>query len=334
MDAEQQVGQVNLDQGLRQPVMPREFALIERFVRHFPERGQGLVLGPGDDCAILRPTPGRELCVTTDEIREGVHFDRRFAPEDVGHKALAVNLSDLAAMGAVPRWFLVALELPRNVQPDLLDRLARGMLPLAREFGCALAGGNLCRGPALALTITALGEVPDGAALRRRGLRPGHVIAVTGTVGFAALGLAALRAGRRDAAARAQLRPTPRIAAGLAARGVASCAIDVSDGLAQDLEHLCEASGCGAELWASRLPARPAVRAQRRWRGLCLSGGEDYELLLGVPPRRWPALRRRVEATGTPLTEIGRALDGSGIRLAEVPGGRTHHLAAPGFEHF
>ncbi|HUB09737.1 MAG TPA: thiamine-phosphate kinase [Myxococcales bacterium] len=314
--------------------MPREFALIDRFTRHFPRRGRGLVLGPGDDCAVLRPSPGHELCATTDAVVEGVHFDRRFTMEDVGHKALAVNLSDLAAMGAVPRWFLVALELRAGVAPSVLDGLARGMAPLARAHGCTLAGGNLSRGRALAVTITALGELPAGTALRRDGLRPGDVLAVTGTLGAAALGRKDLRAGRRTSAARAQLRPTPRLAAGRAARGIASCAIDVSDGLAQDLGHLCDASGCGAELWASCLPAAAGVRRRRDRLRLCLAGGEDYELLLGVSPRRWPQLERRLAAAGTALTEIGRAVAERGLRLAPAPGGTPRPIAARGFDHF
>ncbi|MHB8418460.1 MAG: thiamine-phosphate kinase [Myxococcales bacterium] len=315
----------------------REFTLIERFVRHFPRRGRGLALGPGDDCAILQPSRGMELCVTTDAIVEGVHFDRRFSPEDIGHKALAVNLSDLAAMGAAPRWFLVALELPAGVPTSLLEGLARGMAPLARAHRCTLAGGNLSRARALAATVTALGEVPAGQALRRDGLRGGDVLAITGTLGSAALGRRRLR--RRPLAARsplerAQLRPSPRVDAGLAARGIASCAIDVSDGLAQDLSRLCEASGCGAELWGSRLPARPEVRAERDWRELCLAGGEDYELLLGVRPGRWAALRRRIEASGSRVTEIGRAIGPPGLRLAAEPGGATRRLGGRGFSHF
>jgi thiamine-monophosphate kinase len=315
-----------------------EFALIDRFVRHFPRRGPGLSLGPGDDCALLRPAPGRELCVTTDTVRQGAHFGPRFGAADVGHKALAVNLSDLAAMGARPRWFLAAIELPARVAPTFVDGLGRGMAALARKHQCLLAGGNLCRGPGVAVTITAIGDIPTGRATRRDGLRAGDLLVVTGSLGLAALGLRTLRRSRRDrgvaAAERAQLRPEPRVAAGLAARGLATAGIDISDGLSQDLGHLCAASGCGAEVWAERLPTSSGVAARRDWLTLCLSGGEDYELLLGVAARSWPKLRRRLGRSGTPAVVIGRALARPGLWLADGPGGPVKRLPPRGFNHF
>jgi thiamine-monophosphate kinase len=320
---------------------PAEFALIERFLHHFPRAGPGLFLGPGDDCALLRPAPRHELCVTTDTVREGVHFGPRSTPEDIGHKALAVNLSDLAAMGARPRWFLAAIELPARVAPALVEGMARGMAALAREHRCLLAGGNLCRGRGVAVTVTALGDVPIGGALRRDGLRPGDLLVVTGTLGLAALGLRSLRrarlprlAQRRGEAELAQLRPRPRVAAGLAARGVATAGIDISDGLAQDLGHLCDASRCGAELWSDQLPVGPLVAARRDWLSLCLAGGEDYELLLGVAPERWAKLRRHLERSGAHAFAVGRASARPGLWLARGPGGRAKKLSARGFSHF
>jgi thiamine-monophosphate kinase len=313
-----------------------EFALIERFVRHFPRRGHGLVAGPGDDCALLRPSPRRELCITTDTIREGVHFGPAFTPADIGYKALAVNLSDLAAMGARPRWFFAAVELPARVAPGFVDDLGRGMAALAGEHRCLLAGGNLCRGPGVAVTLTAIGDVPTGGAIRRSGLRPGDLLLVTGSLGLAALGLRMLaRPGhRRVAAARAQLRPRPRVEAGLAARGIATAGIDISDGLSQDLAHLCAASGCGAVLWSESLPVAPSVAAQRDWLTLCLAGGEDYELLLGVGPQELPRLSRRLELLGAPGVVIGRATRRLGLRLASAQGGRETRLTPRGFSHF
>ena len=318
--------------------LPREFTLIDRFVRHFPGRGAGLSVGPGDDCALVRPTPGHELCVTTDTVREGVHFGRHFTPAEVGHKALAVNLSDLAAMGARPRWFLAALELPAHASARLVDGLGRGMAALAREHRCLLAGGNLCRGPGLAVTLTALGELPNGSAIRRHGLRAGDLLIVTGSLGLAALGLSSLRRAGRSrragAAERAQLMPQPRVAAGLAARGIATAGIDLSDGLAADLGHLCRASGCGAEIWSERLPRAAPVAARRDWLSLCLTGGEDYELLLGVAPEDWGRLSGRLQRAGTSGSVIGRASGRRGLWLASGPGGRPKRVWPRGFSHF
>lgn len=304
-----------------------EFAAIDRFVAHFPAGGPGVRIGPGDDAALLTPTRGQLLCATTDALLDGVHFGPRFRPEEIGHKALAVNLSDLAAMGATPRWFLCALGLPAQVSRARLDGIARGMAALAQRVGCGLVGGNLTRASRLSLTITALGEVDPRRALRRAGLHPGDVLAVTGTLGGAAAGLRALRAGRREGAAR-QLRPTPQVAAGRAALGLARAAIDVSDGLAQDVGHLGRASGCGVTLWEEALPlARGASRKD------ALSGGEDYELVFGVEEARLAALTRRLAALGVPLTPIGRARRGLGVDLARREGAKATALHAPGFLH-
>ncbi|HZA51980.1 MAG TPA: thiamine-phosphate kinase, partial [Myxococcaceae bacterium] len=231
----------------------REFARIGRFSRFFSVAR--VPVGIGDDCAVLRPRPGWDLCVTTDALVEGVHFTREhFSLADVGHKALAVNLSDLAAMGARPAWFLCALELPAWVDDRRLDGLARGMSALAREHRIALVGGNLSRARSLSVTLTAVGEVPRGGALRRAGGRAGDRLYVSGRLGDARLGLALLAKGLRGQARARQLRPTPRIALGLVARRFASAAIDVSDGLAQDAGHLAAASGVRALLQVNRLP--------------------------------------------------------------------------------
>jgi thiamine-monophosphate kinase len=321
-------------------VAAREFALIDRFVRTFRrQKGARVVLGPGDDAALLRPTPGMLLCATTDAICEGVHYGPRFRPDEIGHKALAVNLSDLAAMGADPRWFLVALGLRPGTSAAWIDGVARGMARLARRFDCALVGGNITRATRNSLTLTVLGEVPEGQALRRDGLKPGHALVVTGSLGGSALGLRLLRRGRSASpAVRSQLRPVPQVAAGRIARGVASAAIDVSDGLAPDLAHLCVASDCGAEIWERSLPLGPGVAAQPDALSLALTGGEDYQLLLGVPPRRWPALHDQLAASGVAATRIGRAIPRAGLWIARVSDEKRdekpRRLSPLGFQHF
>ncbi len=308
-----------------------EHQLISRFLAPF-SRGSGVVLGPGDDAALVRPRRGQLLCVTTDALREGVHFGPLFRPKEIGYKALAVNLSDLAAMGATPRWFTVALEVVPGIAPARITAMAQGMASLAATHRCALVGGNVTRGEALCLTICALGEVPPARALRRDGLRPGDLIAVSGNLGSAALGLRLLGRGIRRGA-EAQLMPQPRIALGRAALGLASAAIDVSDGLAQDLGHMVRLSGCGAELWADSLPMSPAVRRRDDRLALCLQGGEDYELCFGVPPARWERLRRRARDLRTRLTVIGEVKKGHELRLASTRGELARPLVARGFAH-
>ena len=310
-----------------------EFELIERFTRPFKLRSKGLQLGPGDDAALVEPSEGLSLAVTVDAVREGVHFGPRFLPPEIGHKALAVNLSDLAAMGATPRWFLVALELPARFPSLRLDGIAQGMAALARSEACVLVGGNVTRGDRLALTITAIGEVPPKLVLRRDRLRPGDLIAVTGELGAAALGFRLLKSGRR-AGSEAQLRPIPRISAGKAALGLAHAAIDISDGLAQDVSHLAESSGCGVELWADAIPMSPEVAAQSDALALCLSGGEDYELVFGVGRAKLAKLQSRLRQLSVPLTIIGRATPRRGVWLAQHEGERARKLEPLGFQHF
>ncbi|MDA0190964.1 MAG: thiamine-phosphate kinase, partial [Proteobacteria bacterium] len=241
--------------------MPGEFALIDR---HFARPTPSAVLGPGDDCALLAPTPGMELAVTTDMLVAGTHFFADTDPRQLGWKTLAVNLSDLAAMGAVPRWALLAGSLPA-ADEDWIAAFADGFFACARRYGVDLVGGDTTRGP-LNLCVTALGEVPPGTALRRDGARAGDDLWVSGQPGLAALGLAHLRGelvlsgallGRCLSALQ---RPLPRVELGraLRERGLAHAAIDVSDGLLADLGHLLERSGVAAELHAGQLPCLPA----------------------------------------------------------------------------
>lgn len=303
-----------------------EFTRIARFSSHFARAGRTLALGIGDDAALLRPRAGRVLAATTDTVVSGVHFGPLFRPADIGHKALAVNLSDLAAMGATPRWFLCALSLPAGYSAAALAGLASGMAALAGATGCVLAGGNFTAAAQLAITITALGEVSEALALRRGALQPGDALVVTGALGGAAAGLRRLRAGSRRGAQR-QLRPTPRLAAGASALGLARAAIDVSDGLLQDVGHLATASGVGVELWLADLPLAAGATLTE-----ALHGGEDYELVLGVPPQRLRALTRRFAALRLPLTVIGCAVKGRGLWSREK-NGRRAALEPSGYQH-
>ncbi|MBI3185412.1 MAG: thiamine-phosphate kinase [Myxococcales bacterium] len=312
--------------------MPTEAELIEAFVSAFPRAPPPL--GPGDDCALI-PRPRRRECVTTDALVEGVHFTRaQFTPEDVGHKALAVNLSDLASMGARPSWFVCALALPKAVTRGYVVRLARGMSRLARVHRVRLVGGNFTRADELSVTITAAGLAPPRPLLRS-GARAGDLLYVSGTLGDARMGLLQLGTPRASPRlASRQKRPQPRLALGLLASRFASGCIDLSDGLAQDLGQLCRSSGVGAEVELERLPLSPElVRAAggvgpARWHAL--AGGEDYELLLSVSPRRAGALEREVRRL-SPLTCIGVCVRGNSPRILRA--GRAVR-ARPGFRHF
>jgi len=300
-----------------------EFDLIDAFLAPFG-RGKGVIVGPGSDCAAVEPARGLRLVATTDAVVEGVHFDlRRFSPEDVGWKALAVNLSDLAAAGARPRWFLCALGIPRKQRAAALARrIARGMAPLARKFDCALLGGNVTAASEWSVTITALGEARR--PLSRTAARPGDAIAIVGRLGDAAAGL---RPYPQRAAIRAQRRPQPLVREGILAARFASAAIDVSDGFLQDLRHLCEASGVGAVVECSSLPLGRAARDLPDGMELALSGGEDYALVLSVPRRKLASLRRVL-----PCAEVGRIVRGSGITLTEL--GQPRPLPRhTGFDH-
>lgn len=312
--------------------MRSEQALIARIARRV-KPGEGVVLGIGDDAALLSPpTPGRGLVASCDALVEGRHFLPGAAPEDLGWKALAVNLSDLAAMGAVPRHALLALTLPEG-DPDWLEAFLDGLLGLAEAEGVTLVGGNLARGPRQ-IVVTVLGEVKLADALRRSGARPGDRLWVTGTLGGAAAALAAEREGRfvPEAWQRRLRRPEPRLRVGQALAGLAHAAIDLSDGLLLDLARLCEASGTGAELELHALPCAPGLDAlpeEARWR-FVLGGGDDYELLVALPPAVDP---RSVCPPDPPLTAIGRVTEGGGIRGRDRVG-RLFDLTAFGWDHF
>jgi thiamine-monophosphate kinase len=300
-----------------------EFELIDTFAAQFHPPPPPM--GPGDDCAVLPPSR-RGTCVTTDAVVEGVHFTRHtFSFEDIGHKALAVNLSDLAAMGARPTWLLCALGLPDDVTATDLRALAKGMAALAKAHRVHLVGGNVSRARQLTLTLTLAGEFPSGRKpLLRSGARPGDVLYASGFLGDAAAALV-LRARHRPvprALSLAQSRPAPHLAWALAAAPFGSAAIDVSDGLVQDLRHVCEASGVGADLEREALPLSPTLRRTMppdEAIHLALTGGEDYVVLLTVPERRAVTFERAMERRRFDVHRLGRVSRVPGVRVDGRP---------------
>ena len=308
-----------------------EFSLIERLVAAAPCRRADVLLGPGDDAALLRPPADMDLVQTVDTSLEGVHFPAGLAPADVGWRGLAVNLSDLAAMGAEPAWGLLSLALPQ-VDEAWLDGFATGVAELAGAVGLDLVGGDTVRGP-LAVTFALTGFVPPGRALRRTGACPGDGVWVTGPLGGGAAGLAAWQRGARADAA-SFLRPRPRLAEGRALRGLASAAIDISDGLVQDLGHLLRAGGVGAVLEVERLPLDPGAAAAGTEAGLrmALGGGDDYQLCFTVPAAREAELAAVSAAWAEPPVRIGAIRAAPGLELQRA--GRPMSLPGGGWDPF
>jgi thiamine-monophosphate kinase len=320
-----------------------EFELIRRFFmrRHAASAAQsGVILGIGDDAAVLALPPGTELVAAVDTIVAGRHFPQGTDARSIGHRALAVNLSDLAAMGATPAWATLALTMP-SVDAAWLERFSGGLLDLADANGVALAGGDTTRGP-LTVTVQLLGHVPRGTALRRSGARAGDLLAVTGTLGDAGAGLHFVTtpptADTRLAALELVRRfdyPTPRVRFGLAARGIATAAMDLSDGLIGDLPKLAQASGVGAHVAVERLPLSEAMRAAvpgTQARDWALAAGDDYELLLAVPAPCYAELEAEADQLNLRLTTIGELRPGEGVTWSLnggefVPGVR-------GWDHF
>jgi thiamine-monophosphate kinase len=315
-----------------------EFGLIDRFFSRCGARRPDTVLGVGDDAALLRVPPGMDLVATLDTLVEGVHFLPGASPEALGHKALAVSLSDIAAMGADPAWATLALTLPAP-DPDWLEGFGAGFCALCRAHGVELVGGDTTRGPR-ALSVELKGLVPTGAALRRSGARPGDRVCVTGTLGDAGLGLLALRdglaVGDRDGLRRRLERPEARVGAGRGLRGLANAAIDVSDGLLADLGHLLEASAVGAVVWLDRLPLSAAVRRHVQETGdwwAPLAAGDDYELCFTLPQGRRGELEALGGSLGCPLTPVGEITREPGLRVLRPDGGE-YRPSRRGYEHF
>src|SRR6202020_760903 len=323
-----------------------EFALIQRFfMRHSAASDSGsaapsgVILGIGDDAALLDMPPGTELVAAVDTIVAGRHFPEGADARSIGHRALAVNLSDFAAMGATPAWATLALTMP-SVDAAWLERFAAGLLDLADANGVALVGGDTTRGP-LTISVQLLGHVPRGAALRRTGGRAGDLLAGTGTLGDAGAGLefvGAVLPETRTAALELIRRfeyPEPRVRFGLAARGIAAAAMDLSDGLVGDLPKLAQASGLAAHVSVERLPMSEAMRAAvpleqaREW---ALAAGDDYELLLAVPAPRFAELEAAAARLNLTLTAVGELRPGSGVTWSI--NGKDFVPGSSGYDHF
>ncbi len=317
-----------------------EFSLIERFFVDAGAKRADVALGIGDDAAVISPPTGTELVTATDTMVAGVHFFDDVPVDSLGHKALAVNLSDLAAMGATPAWALLALTLPGG-QETWLSEFVRGFGELARRYQVALVGGDTTRGP-LTITVQVIGYLPAGKALTRHGAQPGDLIFVTGTLGDAAAALSLLKQNQAKPVAEVEYlinrlqQPEPRVKEGLLLSGMATSCIDISDGLIADLGHVLQASGVGARLQRARIPRSAefvtaisqALIPEDVWDQV-LTGGDDYELCFTLPA----AQRNQLEALPCRVTEIGVITAESGIELIDENG---HSLPPPegGYDHF
>jgi thiamine-monophosphate kinase len=321
--------------------MLSEFELIRRFFTH---RSHGATLGVGDDAALVRVSRGKELAISTDMLIEGRHFFSNGDARLLGHKALAVNLSDMAAMGATPRWVTLGLALPR-VETRWLSAFAQGFMLLARRHRVDLVGGDTTRGP-LAIAVQILGEVPRGRALRRDGAKSGDDVWVSGQLGEAATAVDMIRrrlrvpVSQRRALEERLHAPTPRVALGIALRGIAHSAIDISDGLLADLGHICERSKVGAVIEWEAIPAPPLVRSlaqsDRGARAL-LAGGDDYELCFTASARRRSAVLRAAERARVRVTLVGRiersARGDGAVRVLDSVG-KPLRVSVRGYDHF
>lgn len=318
--------------------MAGEFDLI---ARHFRWPVPAGVLGPGDDCALLPVSPGHRLAITTDLLVEGCHFFPDVDPESLGHKSLAVNVSDLAAMGARPLGCVLGLSLPA-ADDEWLSRFSRGFRSLADAVGCPLVGGDTTRSPhGVVISVTAMGEVPADASLTRSGARPGDDVWLTGSLGAAHVALGILQGGHGEHADLLPIlrpfleRPHPPVAFGGALNGVAHAAIDVSDGLLQDLGHVLKASDCGADIEFGRLPIHPALSrldpavVQRA----VLNGGDVYQLCFTAPPDVASAIETLAAAHRVRVTRVGKITSGTGLRVSDVPVALRDDDYS-GFDHF
>nr|WP_028113866.1 MULTISPECIES: thiamine-phosphate kinase [Ferrimonas] len=319
-----------------------EFELIERYFRQGCQRGnqrKDVLFGIGDDAAILRAPDNNQLVVTTDTLVEGIHFLKQIEPAVLAYKSVAVNLSDLAAMGADPAWLTLALTLPESNEPWLAE-FAAGLNQICEYYGIALVGGDTTRGP-LTITLTAMGHVPAGQGIYRHGASPGDWIFVTGNLGDSAAGLKILHGDltasddHREFLVTRHLRPTPRILAGRSLRGIASACMDISDGLAGDLRHIVKASEVSAHVEITDVPLSSALvetlgleQAQR----VAIAGGEDYELLFTVPEAKKGALMTALGEAGVNHTCIGQIRAGEGIHYYR--NGEVESDAPTGFQHF
>ena len=313
-----------------------EFDLI---ARHFTRPAANAVLGVGDDCALLQVTNGMDLAVSTDTMVSGTHFFPDVDPEHLGHKALAVNLSDMAAMGAMPYWATLALTLP-SVDHAWLGAFAKGFFDLAEEFNVSLVGGDTTRGP-LSLNVTIMGEVPAGAALRRSGAKAGNDVWVSGHIGDAALavahrkGMLQLDDADVEEALMHLYEPIPRVKLGQSLRGLATAAIDISDGLLADLGHICRLSGVGATVDMANVPLSDVAKkyaTSDAGRTAIVAGGDDYELCFTAPANARESIADLVDVLNIPLTRIGQIKRGKGVSLQAE--GKPVKVDGLGYDHF
>jgi len=324
-----------------------EFDLIERFFKiPFALKRDDLLVGIGDDCALLSLTPGHHLAVSSDVLVQGTHFFPDVDPFKLGHKSLAVNLSDLAACGARPKAFTLALTLPA-MEPSWLEAFSRGLWALAQQHGCALVGGDTTRGP-LSMGITIFGEVPQGQMIKRSGAQVGDDVYVSGTLGDARWALMALKGqltmnAQHLSFARERLEmPTPRVALGLALRGLASAAMDLSDGFLGDIKHLLKRSQKGAKLDAQRMLESdlisPALRTlgQREALMMALQGGDDYELLFTASKDKRADIEALARDLALPLTAIGEVTENEGLAWVNTQalGGTEDFADLSSYDHF
>lgn len=313
-----------------------EFDLIKEFFLTQKVKRRDVVIGIGDDCAILTPPANQQLAISTDTLVSGVHFYPDMPAIDLGYKALAVNLSDLAAAGAEPAWATLALTLPA-IDETWLHDLSQGLFTLAEQYQVALVGGDTTHGP-LALTLQVQGFVPPHEVLTRAGAQPGDDIYVTGTLGDAAFALSLLQTQTHTSHPERHYflsrlyRPTPRIQAGIALRGIASAAIDISDGLAADLSHILTSSKVGATLFSEKIPLSAALQKEKSnthfWQYI-LATGEDYELCFTVPPTK----KSQLAALNCPITHIGTITEAQGLIILNNAG-KEIKLSQKGYDHF
>lgn len=326
-----------------------EERIIEGLKKRFGKKHPRLVMGIGDDTSVTRQKAGLVTLATTDALIEGTHFDLKYTtPYLLGKKSLSISLSDIAAMGGAPLFFLVSLSLPPRTEKKFLDELYRGINGSAKESGAAIAGGNIARSPFVMVSTTVFGEAKEKDVVFRSGARKGDIVYITGSPGDSALGLKALRdhglgalKGPFKNSALKHLDPAPRLKAGraLAQKRLANAMIDVSDGVALDLMRICAASGKGAEIEIEGLPLSEEMKRYRNtakgdsWIGLALSGGEDYELLFTSSEGNRDRIASLSKALGLRITPIGRITGGKRLKVIDKEG-RPYRLKSPGFEHF
>jgi len=314
----------------------KEFQLIRQIQRQTSascEFESGVILGIGDDAAVLEVPAGQHLVAATDTLNAGVHFPEDTPAFDIGYKCLAVNLSDMAAMGAIPRWVLLSLSLP-DVDPAWVKSFTAGFNSLAQAHAVTLVGGDTTSGP-LSISVTALGLIEPGRQLTRSGAQAGDLIVVSGTLGGAARALEMLQSGQPVTGQHLLDRPVPRVLLGQALLGHANACIDISDGLLADLGHILEASHCGARIHVDKLPQSPnlaGLKEEIRWR-YQLAGGDDYELLFTLPAEQRAVLDNWSVKLDVDLSIIGEIEAGQGIRCIRTDGS-TYNSQKAGYEHF